>query len=92
MGILVYLFNLAVDIYIAIIVLQVLVSWLIAFDIIKSGNEQARNLMDLLRRATDPVFKPLRKYIPPIGGIDITPLVVIVLVSVGRQIINGILI
>lgn len=92
MGILIYLFNLAVDIYIAIIVLQVLVSWLIAFDIIKSSNEQARNLMDLLRRATDPLFKPLRKYIPPIGGIDITPLVVIILVSVGRQIINGILI
>jgi YggT family protein len=89
MALLIYLLNLSVDIYIAIIVVQVAVSWLIAFDVINAENQQARNLMNLLSRATDPVYKPLKKYIPPIGGIDITPLVVILLLSIARAIVIG---
>ncbi len=87
MGILVYLLNLAIDIYIAIIIIQVLVTWLIAFDVISAANEQAQNLISLLKRLTDPVYKPLQKYIPPIGGVDITPLVVIILLCIVRSII-----
>ena len=89
MSLLIYLLNLAVDIYIAIIVVQVAVSWLIAFDVINAENQQARNLMNLLNRATEPVYRPLKKYIPPIGGIDITPLIVILLLSIARSIVIG---
>lgn len=67
----------AVDIYIWIIVGQVVISWLLAFDVINARNPQAQNLIGLLRKITDPVYKPVRKYIPPIAGIDITPLIVI---------------
>ena len=87
MGMLVYLINLAIDIYIAIIVVQVIVTWLIAFDVINATNEQARNLVALLKKLTDPVYKPLQKYIPPIGGIDITPLVVIILLCILRSVV-----
>ena len=73
-----YLINLAIDIYIIIIILQVAVSWLIAFDVINAGNAQAQNLIALMKKATDPIYTPLRKFIPPIGGIDITPMVVII--------------
>jgi YggT family protein len=86
---LVYLINLAIDIYIAIIVVQVAVTWLIAFDVINAANEQAQNLINLLKKMTDPVYKPLQKYIPPIGGIDITPLVVIILLCIIRSILIG---
>ena len=89
MGMLVYLINLAIDIYIAIIVVQVIVTWLIAFDVINATNEQARNLVALLKKLTDPVYKPLQKYIPPIGGIDITPLVVIILLCILRSVVIG---
>ncbi len=74
---LINLINLAFQVYLIIIIAQVLVSWLIAFDVININNPKARNLVELLRKATDPVYKPLRKYIPPIGGIDITPIIVI---------------
>lgn len=90
MGILIYLVNLAINVYIAIIFVQVAVSWLIAFDVINSSNEQARNLTNLLNKLTDPVYKPLKKYIPPIGGIDITPLVVILGLCLLQAIINGV--
>ena len=65
------------QVYFYIIVIQVIVSWLIAFDVINARNPQAANLLRLLDKATEPVYKPLRKIIPPIGGIDITPIIVI---------------
>ena len=68
---------LALDIFFWIIIIQVALSWLIVFNVINVSNPQARNFIDLLQKVTDPIFRPLRKYIPPIGGIDITPIVVI---------------
>lgn len=91
MGAIAYFISLAFDIYIGIIILQVAVSWLIIFDVINSKNEQAQNLIGLLQKATDPVYKPLRKYIPPIGGIDITPIIVILGLSLIRSMILGLL-
>lgn len=72
-----YLLSLAIQFYIIVIIVQVAVSWLMAFDIINPQNPQARNLTRLLDKMTEPVYRPLRKYIPPIGGIDITPIIVI---------------
>ena len=71
------LLNFMLEIYLFIIIIQVVASWLIAFDVINTKNRQAANLVRLLDRATAPVYAPLRKYIPAIGGIDITPIIVI---------------
>ena len=68
---------LALDIYIYVIIASVIISWLLVFEVINARNPQAQNLVRLLARATEPVYKPLRRYIPPIGGIDITPIVII---------------
>lgn len=89
---LVYLVNLVFNIYVGIILLQVAVSWLINFDVINASNERAQNLIALLKKATDPVYKPIQKYVPPIGGIDITPLIIIILLSIIKSILIGILI
>lgn len=70
--------SLIINLYILVIILQVALSWLVAFEVINAGNQQAKNLMALLKKLTDPVYKPIRKYIPPIGGIDLTPLIVII--------------
>lgn len=68
---------LALDICFWIIIIQVALSWLIVFNVVNVSNPQARNFIDLLHKVTDPVYKPLRKFIPPIGGIDITPILLI---------------
>ena len=80
-----YLLNLAIDVYIFIIILQVAISWLVAFEVINTGNRAAQNLIRLLTRATEPVYRPLRKYIPPVGGIDLSPLVVMIGLSLIRS-------
>lgn len=66
-----------IDVYFWIIIISVLVSWLIAFDVLNARNPKAQNLIKLLEKLTEPVFRPIRKYVKPIGGIDITPLIVI---------------
>ena len=78
---------LALNIYMWIIIISVALSWLIAFGVLNTRDPQARNLVAVLERATDPVYKPLRRFIPPIGGIDITPMIVIFGIFILRDII-----
>ena len=92
MGFLIYLLNLAVDIYIGIIIIQIVIHWLVAFDVLKTHSPQAQNLMALMHRLTDPVYRPLRRFIPPIGGLDLTPIVVIIGLNVARGLVIGALI
>lgn len=68
---------LCLHVYFYVIVISVIVSWLVAFEVINAQNEKAKNLLALLNKATEPVYRPLRKFIPSIGGIDVTPIVVI---------------
>jgi len=78
---------LALDIYFWIIVLSVVISWLIAFEVLNVRNPQAANLVRLLNKATEPVYRPLRKFIPAIGGIDITPIIVIFGIYLAKHIV-----
>ncbi len=68
---------LLLDICFWIIIIQVVLSWLITFEVINIRNPQAANFIRLIDRITAPVYKPLRKVVPPIAGIDITPIIVI---------------
>ena len=65
------------DICFWIIIVQVVLSWLITFEVINIRNPQAANFVRLIDRITAPVYKPLRKIVPPIAGIDLTPIIVI---------------
>lgn len=78
---------LGLDIYVWIIIASVVISWLLAFDVISLRNPQAQNLVRLLDKATEPVYRPLRKFIPPIAGLDLTPIIVIFGVYLLQQII-----
>lgn len=89
MGPILSLFSLAIQIYIWIIIVQVVVSWLIVFEVINVKNAKAQNLIALMKKATDPVFTPIRKVIPPIGGIDITPIIVILGLSLIQRALFG---
>lgn len=65
------------DVAFWIIIVQVVLSWLITFEVINIRNPQAANFVRLIDRITSPVYTPLRRVIPPIAGIDITPIIVI---------------
>lgn len=69
---------LGLQIYLWIIIIQVALSWLIVFNVVNLSNPQAQNFVRLLNKITDPIFSKLRQFIPPIGGFDLTPIVVII--------------
>lgn len=92
MEFLAYILTLCIDIYIYIIIAHVLVHWLVAFDVINARSSQAQNLMRLLARLTDPVMRRVQKYVPSIGGIDISPIIVIIAGQILKSFIIQILV
>ena len=64
-----------------LVVANAIVSWLIAFDIINLRNPTAYRVVRFLDRVTSPLLAPFRKIIPPIGGLDLTPVILIVVIS-----------
>ena len=73
-----------------IIIVQVVLSWLITFDVINIRNPKAANFVRLIDRITAPVFTPLRKIIPPIAGIDLTPIIVIFAIYLLKSLVASI--
>jgi YggT family protein len=68
-----------------LIIANVIMSWLVAFDVINLRNRSAYNVVQLLDRATRPILAPLRKIIPPLGNMDVTPLILIVVITAAQQ-------
>jgi len=70
-----------------IIVLQVILSWLIAFNVINTGNDGVRRFLVALDRFLDPLYRPIRKILPDFGGLDFSPLVLLLAISLLSQIV-----
>jgi YggT family protein len=71
---------LLLNIYWWVVVIAVIVSWLIAFNVINTYNNFVRTLLRALEALTEPVFRRIRKVVPPIGGLDLSPLIVLVII------------
>ena len=82
---------LALTIYSWIIILEVIVDWLIIFNVINVNNDKAQNLLRLLKKATKPVYSKIRKYVPPIGGLDLCPLIILLGIWVLQSLIAKIM-
>ena len=75
-----------------IIIAQVIISWLVAFRVIDTSNNFVRTLLGVLERLTAPIYRPIRKIMPDFGGIDFSPIVLILAIQLIRhKIIPGIL-
>jgi YggT family protein len=68
------------EIYKWIVIAAVIVSWLTAFNVINQHNQFVRTLLRILISLTEPVFRPIRKVVPAIGGLDLSPIIVFVII------------
>ena len=68
------------EIYKWVVIAAVIVSWLTAFNVINQYNIFVRSLLRILYALTEPVFRPIRKIIPPIGGLDLSPIIVFLII------------
>jgi YggT family protein len=68
------------DLYWYVIIAAVIVSWLVGFGVINTYNQFARGLVRALQALTEPVFAPIRRILPPMGGLDLSPLIVLLII------------
>jgi YggT family protein len=64
------------------IIIQAILSWLIAFNVINTSNQFVAQMWMTLDRLTEPLYRPFRKIIPDFGGIDLTPMAVLILIMI----------
>jgi YggT family protein len=76
---------LALDIYWWIIIASAIFSWLYAFNVINPRNQFVGTVGNMLFRLTEPVLRPIRNLMPDLGGIDISPIVLLLLIFFLRQ-------
>jgi YggT family protein len=67
-----------IDIYWWIIIATVILSWLLAFNVVNIHNPFVRQLSYVLARLTEPLLAPIRRYMPNIGGLDLSPIVLFI--------------
>lgn len=67
-----------------LIIVSVVVSWLVAFDVINLRNRTAYNIVRVLENISRPLLAPIRRIIPPLGSLDITPMIAIIVIEAAR--------
>jgi YggT family protein len=72
-----------------IIIIQAILSWLVAFNVINTTNDFVRQMLNALDRLTEPLYRPIRRILPDFGGIDFSPIVVLLLIYIVRILLSG---
>jgi YggT family protein len=72
-----------------IIIAQAIISWLVAFNVINTHSPFVRSLLHALDRMTAPLYRPIRKIMPDFGGLDFSPVVILLLIYVLRILLAG---
>jgi YggT family protein len=68
------------DIYWYLVIIQAVVSWLIAFNIINTYSRPVAMLLDFLYRITEPLLRPIRQFMPSFGGLDVSPVILLLVI------------
>ena len=73
-----------------IIIAQAILSWLVAFNVINTHNDFVRSFLNALGRLTEPLYRPIRRILPDFGGIDLSPMVLLLLIVIVRMLLAGV--
>ena len=73
-----------------IIVIQAILSWLVVFNVINVHSDFVRSFLYALDRMTAPLYRPIRKILPDFGGLDFSPLVVLLILWVLQRLLQGV--
>jgi YggT family protein len=79
------LISTVIQIYIYILIASAVLSWLIAFNVVNTRNQFVAMLADALYRLTEPALAPIRRVLPNFGGLDLSPVVLILLLFFARN-------
>ncbi len=72
-----WLFDTVISLYVYILIASAILSWLVAFNVVNERNPIVAQIGDFLYRVTEPALRPIRRILPNLGGIDISPIILI---------------
>ncbi|HIJ39272.1 MAG TPA: YggT family protein [Rhodospirillaceae bacterium] len=85
--------SVAIDLYQWVVIAAAALSWLIAFNVVNTRNRFVYTVMDTLYRLTEPVLRPIRRALPNMGGIDISPIILFLILlfiqSILRELVRS---
>jgi YggT family protein len=70
-----YILDRIIDLYILAVIAMAILSWLVAFNVVNTRNRAVHMIGDLLYRVTEPALRPIRRILPNLGGIDVSPII-----------------
>ena len=91
-GALLWLFNTVIDLYIFVIIAWIVMSWLIALNVVNTSNPLVGQVDRALDAMTAPALRPIRRVIPIVGGFDFSALVLVILLGFIQRLVNNLLI
>jgi YggT family protein len=87
---LVDIIDLLLNVLFWIIIVQVIMSWLFAFNVLNTSSSGVRTFAVALDRLTAPLYRPIRRILPDFGGLDFSPLVILILIQVIEKLLAGV--
>jgi YggT family protein len=84
---LVILIDTVIEIYVWILIASAILSWLVAFGVVNTYNRFVNTIGEVLYRLTEPALRPIRSFLPNFGGIDLSPMVLILLLFFLRNLL-----
>ena len=76
------------DLYVWLLIASAILSWLIAFNVVNTRNQFVASIAEFLYRITEPVLAPIRRTLPSLGGLDISPIVLILIIMFLQRVIT----
>jgi YggT family protein len=86
---LISILNLLLNVLWWVIIIQVILSWLFAFNVLNMHSQGVRAFANAMERITAPIYRPIRKLLPDFGGIDFSPVVVLLAIMVLQRLLAG---
>ncbi len=81
----------AIGFYIWLVIGSAILSWLVAFSVVNTSNRFVFALWDFMHKVTEPALRPIRRFLPNLGGVDISPVVLILLLYFCEMVLRNIL-
>ena len=83
-----WLIDTVIMLYVYLLLAGAILSWLIAFNVVNVRNDLVRSIADFLYRITEPALNPIRRFLPNLGGIDLSPVILVLVLLFVRNLIH----
>jgi YggT family protein len=92
LGPLIQILIIALNIYVWMVIASAILSWLVHFGVINTRNQFVSMIGEFLWRVTEPALRPIRRFMPNLGGIDISPIILILIIYFAQMVLQNILV